>query len=84
MSWTLPLLLLTLIVGGSPVQAQQATSVDELEEWQLLPRWQEDYSLNAAANAQQLRIDGLRPEMTIGFGGRYDRVVEGAELIWLS
>lgn len=80
MSWTLSLLLLTLIVGGSPAQAQQETSVDQLEEWQLLPRWQEDYSLNAAANAQQLRIDGLRPEMTIGFGGRYDRVVEGAEL----
>ncbi|RUO50613.1 hypothetical protein CWE21_00470 [Pseudidiomarina aquimaris] len=80
MSWTLPWLFLTVLLGSAPVLAQVENQEKMLEEWQKLPRWQEDYSLNAAANSQQLRIDGLRPEMTIGFGGRYDRVVEGAEL----
>lgn len=70
--------MLTLL--SLPVHAQSEVIDNDVAEWQTLPQWQERYSLNAAANSRELRIDGMRPEMTIGFGGRYDRVVNDATL----
>ncbi|CAB0150155.1 Cyclic di-GMP-binding protein [Pseudidiomarina piscicola] len=76
--WVLTVLIMVLVASTQTVAAQ--VDSETLPEWQKLPSWQESYSLNAAANSQELRIHGLRPEMTIGFGGRYDRVVEAAQL----
>ncbi len=61
----------------SPLTLAQTVA---LESTQRLPQWTESYSLQQAANRTELRVHGLNPEMTMGFGGRYDRIVTDAEL----
>lgn len=79
MRWltTRTLLFISLVFGQSLLYAQE----QQQQQQQQLPTWQERYRFGEMTSQAPLRIDGLSNQMVIGFGGRYDRVVERAQLV---
>lgn len=77
-SFLLGSLLSGLLLLQSPAIAQ---SVDTAEAAQpLLPQYNQRYVLGEMTALAPLQISGVNTMMTIGFGGRLDRVVSAAEL----
>lgn len=81
-------LFAALLVGPTvgPVSAQESRMDNELSVLERfrpvteLPQWTERYAVGTMTSQAPLRISGVNSQMTIGFGGRFDRVVTGATL----
>lgn len=86
MTSSLFLVLLGLLLA-EPLAAQETdasrnelTPLERFEPITELPRWTERYAVGTMTTQAPLRISGTNSQMTIGFGGRFDRVIQGATL----
>lgn len=77
-----------LVLAQAQAQEQQPQQIQEQsrEQARLAERVEQpyistdEYSFNDLTNGQQLELNGLAPQGTLDFGGRYDQVVTGATL----